>query len=184
MHDHRPSASRRRARFWRDARIYWIAPGLAVALVTGSARSLAAQAAGVIAAPPRPPAVVPVKPVAVVDDGSARARRDSLALTQRLGIDAWVDSAAKALAAGAPATTTPMPPAPPAPTASPTRPDSAAPAARTPPRSRHPTPVRPRRPALVTVWSGRAAWAVAAVGAELYLRPCLCFGAPLPPRLL
>jgi hypothetical protein len=111
---------------------------IAAAVLTAlGARTASAQVAGVIAPPPAPPPQAPPA-VAAVATPSAAARRDSLALAQRLDIQAWVDSAAGALARGEPASTVPL--APPTTAPSPA-PDSTQ---RPTPRSRRPTP--PRRP--------------------------------------
>jgi len=114
---------------------------LAAVLSALGARAAGAQVAGVIAPPPAPPPKAPpAVAAAATPSTSAAARRDSLALAQRLDIQAWVDSAAGALASGAPATTVPLTPPPPAP-ADTARADSTR---RITPRSRRPTP--PRRP--------------------------------------
>jgi len=108
---------------------------LACTLTIVVAHALHAQVAGVVAPPPAPPKPAPAAVAAATPTTSAAARRDSLALAQRLDIQAWVDSAAGALASGAPATTVPLTAPPPAPA----RVDSARPLT---PRSRRPTPVR------------------------------------------
>lgn len=141
-----------------------LAIAAAVALFGASfgARSLGAQAAGVIEPPPVRAPAPPPAPVAAGPTVNAAARRDSLSLRQRLDIQAWVDSAAGALARGAPATTVPLTPPPPAPTTAPTdtaRPAPARPAPRRPVASEA-RPARPARPARVA----RATWAVAARG--------------------
>ncbi len=92
----------------RDRRVARLASAvlLAAAAVALAAPAAHAQFAGVPAPPPRPAKAAP-PPVAArpKSDSLSRLRRerDSLALVQRLDIQAWVDSAAPALARRPPA---------------------------------------------------------------------------------
>lgn len=156
-----------------------VAPLVAFLVPLLGARTLGAQAAGVVRPPPARQAPPPTVATGANGDSTRRAlaaRRNSLTLTQRLDIQAWVDSAAGALARGAPATTVPLTAPPPAPA----RPD-------TTPRAPRRTPVRPsagRRPDVAAgarwVPMDGAAWTVARATATWYLRRCECLGTARP----
>jgi hypothetical protein len=118
-------------------------------LATLAPAAARAQLVGVPAPPPRPAASVP-QVAADTASGPRPWRADTAAIVQRLDIQAWVDSAAPALARAprpAPAVTAPVPrvePAPPPPIAAPSR----RPAPRRPSaEARRDTTAAPRTPA-------------------------------------
>ena len=135
--DDRPTVTRRRPR----APLAPLAPLALVLAVAISARAAGAQMVGVPVPPRRP--VAPTAVAARADSGRGSATpRDTVDERQRLDIQAWVDSAAPALARAprpAPAVTTPVTPAerPPVPVVRP----AASPAAPVAPARR-----APRRP--------------------------------------
>ncbi len=99
-------------------------PIAVLAALTLAARDAVAQSAGVITPPPARRAAPESPAVVARRDSAARMRLDSLSIRQRLGIQAWVDSASAALAAGSPATTVPLTPPPPPRTPPPVRTDT------------------------------------------------------------